>query len=155
MESIETNQQPENNLFFLNKDIAAYLTETAKWGKFLAIVGYVGMGLLVIVAFFMMFGLSAISKIPGGFYPVAMGLIYVVLAGIYYIPITYLYRFSVRIKEGIANEDENKATNAFQDLKSLFKFMGIFTLVILSVYALVLIIAIPTMFLFKDTLNNL
>lgn len=133
-----------------NEKIEAYLKETAKWGKFLAIVGYVLMGILVLVAIAMMLGMSALSKATGhSFFSVWIGMIYILLAGVYYVPITYLYRFSVRIKQAVLNNNEEAYTTAFQNLKSLFKFLGIFTIVILAIYALALVVALPLALLLK------
>ncbi len=42
-------------------------------------------------------------------------------------------------------KNSNAMTSAFRNLKSVFKFLGIFTIVILSIYVLILIIAVPAM----------
>jgi len=133
-----------------NEKIEAYLVETAKWGKFLAIMGYVLMGILVLVAIAMMLGMSALSKATGhNFFSVFIGMIYILLAGVYYVPITYLYRFSGQVKQAVENNNEEEYTTAFQNLKSLFKFLGIFTIVMLAIYALALLIAAPLAMLMK------
>jgi hypothetical protein len=56
----------------------------------------------------------------------------------------------VQIKKGLKSNDITTITAGFQNLKSLFKFMAIVTIVILSIYGLILIVAIPTMFLLKS-----
>jgi hypothetical protein len=148
MENIENIEQVDNS-FVSNKEINDYLLETAKWGKFLAIVGYVGMGILILVAIFMMFGLSRLSKFSGTPFPMGLfGVIYILLAIIYYFPVTYMFNFSVRMKQGLSSNDLQSVISGFENLKSVFKFMGIFTIVVLSIYGLVLIIAIPTALLF-------
>jgi len=149
MENLENNALMENSLMS-NRQINKYLLETSKWGNFLAIIGYVMMGLLVLLAVFMMFGLSALMKTAGAGFPmVLVGLIYLVLAGVYYFPVTYLYKFSGQIKQAILSKDENLYTSGFENLKSLFKFMGIFMIVMLSLYGVGLLIALPMMMFFK------
>jgi hypothetical protein len=149
MDELETNTVQEKSVVG-NETIENYIKETARWGKFLAIVGYVVLGILLLLAFAMMFGLSAFSKFGGQkFLPIGMGLIYILLAGLYYIPVTYLYRFSVKAAQAVENNNEEEYLAAFQNLKSLFKFLGIFTIVIFSIYALVLVIALPMALLLK------
>ena len=149
MENFENKVQDENS-FISNYKINDYLIETSKWGKFLAIVGYIGMGILLLVAIYMMFGFSKISNLSGTRFPMGiLGFIYIIIGAIYYFPVNYLYKYSVQIKKGLISKDITTITSGFQNLKSLFKFMGIFTIVILSIYGLILLIAIPTMLFFK------
>ena len=105
-------------------------------------MGYVLMGILVLVALAMMVGISALSKSTGhNIFSVWIGMIYILLAGVYYVPITYLYRFSAQVKQAAENNNEEEYTAAFQNLKSLFKFMGIITIVMLAIYAVALVVA--------------
>jgi hypothetical protein len=143
MENIEISNQTENSLI-ISDEIKNYLLEISKWGKFLAIVGYVGMAILVLVALGVMVGFSFLNNDTEGTFPMAaLGLVYILLAVAYYFPISYLYRFSVQMKEGLVTVNHQSVTTGFENLKSLFKFMGIFTVVILSIYALLLVIALP------------
>lgn len=143
MENIEISNQSESS-FTISDEIKKYLLETSKWGKFLAIVGYVGMALLVLVALGVMVGFSFLNSDTEGTFPMAaLGLVYILLAVLYYFPINYLYRFSVQMKEGLATDNNQSVTTGFENLKSLFKFMGIFTIIVLSIYALLLVIVLP------------
>ncbi len=148
MENIEISNQSESS-FTISDEIKKYLLETSKWGKFLAIVGYVGMALLVLIALGVMVGFSFLNSDTEGTFPMAaLGLVYILLAVVYYFPINYLYRFSVQMKEGLTTDNNQSVTTGFENLKSLFKFMGIFTVVILSIYALLLVIVLPASLLF-------
>jgi hypothetical protein len=149
MENFENNTPIENPMLN-NREINSYLLEASKWGQFLAIVGYVAMGLLVIVAIVMMFALSAISQFAGSGFPMGLvGLVYVLLAVVYYFPVTYLYKFSVQMKQAILMQNEALLASGFKNLKSLFKFLGVLTIVMLSLYGLGLLIAVPIAMLFK------
>jgi len=102
------------------------------------------MGLLALMGLFFMIGMSvmkSLTDIP--FNPGFFGIIYIIMAIIYYFPVTYLYNFSNKIKQGIMNLNQQAMTDGFGNLKSMFKFMGILTIVMLSIYALVLVIAVP------------
>jgi len=143
MEEIESTQQAEDGITISNA-IKDYLLETSKWGKFLGIVGYVGIGLLILVGLGVMIGFSISRSFSDVDFPMgAIGLVYLVIAVLYYFPINYLYKFSVQIKQGLDSSDHQSVKSGFENLKSLFKFMGIFTIIVLSIYALILVIALP------------
>ncbi len=144
MENTEINTT-QNETVTVNSEISMYLAETAKWGNLLAIVGYVFMGIMVMLSLAMIIGFSFISK-DAGFPMWIMGLVYLLLAGVYYIPVTYLYRFSNQMKLAVHRNDEKLYTTGFANLKSLFKFFGIFTFVLLGLYVLIFIGAIVAQF---------
>ena len=112
------------------------------------------MGILILFALFMMIGFSQLSGVPNSVFPVNMiGFIYIILAAIYYFPVNYLYQYSVRIKQGLNSEDLPTIITGFRNLKSLFRFTGIFTIVVLSIYGVILLIVLPiTLFFFKEGL---
>lgn len=142
MESLDSNL-PREGRFFGTQEINGYLMETAKWGKFLAIVGYVGIGMMILLALFVMVGTSQFGNMIGTEVPMgAIGLIYIVLAAVYFFPVYYLHQFSIKTKRGLESQDLENLTSGFQNLKSLYKFMGIFMIVILSLYALILLFAV-------------
>lgn len=149
MENFDNNVQGEHT-FFNNTEITNYLMETSKWGKFLAIVGYISIGILVLLAIFMMIGLSTMGNLTGTEFPMGVfGFTYIILGAMYFFPVNYLYKFSVQIKKGLNSKDITTITAGFQNLKSLFKFMAIVTIVILSIYGLMLLVAVPTMLFLK------
>lgn len=143
METLDNNMESGEGLV-INGDIRAYLMETAKWGRFLAIVGFVGMVLMII---FMIFGLQFFNSLvpqPEGQAAMqsAMSGMYIgigIISLIYVIPLLFLYRGSVGFIRALNNNTQEDLTTGFQNYKSLFKFMGIFTIIILSIYGIVII----------------
>jgi len=77
-----------------------------------------------------------------GFPSVLITVIYLIIAVIYFFPIYYLYNFSVKMKKALLSDDQTLLRNAFEDLKSHYKFVGIFTIVILSLYLLMFLIGL-------------
>lgn len=131
----------------LNSAGKEFLRETAKWANFLAIIGYIFLGLLVLGAlmFFAMgsmmsslSGMGAFGALGGGF----VGVIYIIMALIYYFPITYLYRFASRTKRALSENNTESLTEALENLKSHYKFIGIVTLIFLSLYALIIVFGV-------------
>jgi hypothetical protein len=142
MESLDSDIVREN-ASFISDEIKSYLIETAKWGKFLAIMGYIGIGFILLIAIGVMGMGSASQFFPGvGANIGALGLIYVAIAALYFFPVYYLHQFSLKIRQGLRSQSPQNIAVGFQNLKSLFKFMGIFTIVILSIYALIIVIAV-------------
>ena len=143
MENIE-NTQPVENLISINREIKGYLLETSKWGKFLAIIGFIGMGFLLLAGVVLSVGFSFFNSVSGLGFPMRiMGLIYILVSVLYYFPLKYLYNYSIQLKQGFNSTDQKTITSGFKNLKSIFKFMGIFTIVVLSLYVLIIIVAVP------------
>ena len=121
-----------------------FLKETAKWTKFLAILGFVGIGLMVLGSLVMLFAPS--SLMSNGDFPfggkIFMMLLYLAFAVLYYFPISYLYQFSENTKKAIENNDNNAIRDAFEFLKSHYKFMGILTIILLAFYAIMIFIGL-------------
>lgn len=121
-----------------------FLKETAKWTKFLAILGFVGIGLMVLGSLVMLFAPS--SLMSNGDFPfggkIFIMLLYLAFAVLYYFPISYLYHFSENTKKAIENNDNNAIRDAFEFLKSHYKFMGILTIILLSFYAIMIFIGL-------------
>ncbi|GET45302.1 hypothetical protein [Capnocytophaga felis] len=113
------------------KDI---LSETAKWAKFLAIVGFVGIGFLCLVGIFTLvigvfhsFGLLTIYLVP-------VGLMSFIIAFIYFFPIRYLYNFSIKMKNALTLTDDQAFSESFSALKSHYKFVGILMIIVVLIY---------------------
>ena len=121
-----------------------FLKETAKWTKFLAILGFVGIGLMVLGSLVVLFAPS--SLMSNGDFPfggkIFMMLLYLAFAVLYYFPISYLYQFSENTKKAIENNDNNAIRDAFEFLKSHYKFMGILTIILLAFYAIMIFIGL-------------
>jgi hypothetical protein len=141
MEEITPLQPDEPKTITLERSALAYLMETARWCKLMAIAGFVGLGLLVLLGIFYSALISAISGGELDALPVtfswAIGLVYILFAVLFFFPVMYLYRFSKQTPSSIRSKTTEQLTEALSNLKSLFKFMGIYTAVILVIYGLV------------------
>jgi len=125
-----------------------YLQETAKWAKFLAIVGFVGVGFMVILAIFVGTIFSALSALAPSSTPIpaqsmgfGMTLLYLALAALYFFPCLYLYKFATKTKLALVNDDSEVLAEALENHKSMFKFMGIMTAVMIGLYAILFLFA--------------
>ncbi|MHA4846999.1 hypothetical protein ACX0G7_22725 [Flavitalea antarctica] len=143
--------EQSTNLFELHVDHngSVFLREVAKWSKFLSIVGFVGMGLAMLFLIFAGSFSSTILNNPayGGSNSMYAGSFFqIVFLGafmlIYFFPCLYLFRFATKMQVALRNNDQDTLNASFENLKSCFKFIGIFTIVILSIYALALLVGL-------------
>ena len=115
-----------------------FLTETSKWCKFLSILGFVGLGLLLLSSFFIYTiysNMSQASAMPFNL-GIVMTIVYVLIIAIYIFPIYYLYQFSIQLKKALISKDDETLASAFEMLKSHYKFTGVFSIIMLSIYVL-------------------
>ncbi len=135
----------------IDPESTTFLTEAAKWGKFLAIVGFVGCGFMLLGG--LMIGvmsstLSSQMEAMGGtgaatFYSSGIGTgLYIGMAVLYVFPCLYLYRFAGRMQEALHATDQGALNSSFANLKSMFKFMGIMTIIVIAFSILAFIFAI-------------
>ncbi|MEP6950820.1 MAG: hypothetical protein ABI863_16160 [Ginsengibacter sp.] len=139
------------NLDLLSNDLQvspqaqSYLMDSARWGKFLAITGFILCGIMMIIAFFIPLFLSQLASSPGmpnGFsqgMKIGIMIVYLILALVLFFPCFYLYKFSVKMQSAVNGVSQENFDESLMNLKSMFKFYGIFTIVILSFYALAFI----------------
>ena len=67
------------------------------------------------------------------------GIIYIVFALFYFFPVYYLYNYAKGTKQAIESGNSDVLTNALVNLKSHHKFLGILTIVMISLYILAFI----------------
>jgi hypothetical protein len=139
----QQNLQNENENLTLNAESLNYLSETRKWTMFFAILGFIGIGFMVLGAFFM----GIVSSVGGAFGGMqetwilgVISIVYLAMAGLYVFPVLYLMRFSTKIKSAVETSDQNNLAIAFQNLKSHFKYMGILTISIIGLYILAIFV---------------
>lgn len=132
----------------LTEKSKSFLKETAKWAYFLSIVGFVGIGFLVLVALFFGTIFSKLSSFGGNSTPMPMmaggfiTVLYLVIAVIYFFPVYYLFQFSSKLKIAFNNTDNEQLTASFENLKSHYKFMGICAIVMISLYGVVFLFSL-------------
>lgn len=122
-----------------------FLKEIAGWSKFLAILGFIFIGIMVVFSFFAgtifhRFPQAQIQVIPFDF-RYFITIVYLVFALIYFFPVLYLFKFSTKMKLALQNKDNDILEKAFENLKSHYKFIGVFTIITISLYVLVIIFA--------------
>lgn len=134
----------------LGEEAQYYLLNTAKWAKFLAIVGFVFCAIMVLAGIGMSAFMSSIgdtmaqtnpafSAMGGGLF---FGVFYIAFAALYFFPCLYLYQFAISAKRGIEEQDSPLISAAMDKQHSMYKFMGILMAIMLGMYALIIAVAL-------------
>ncbi|WP_304064362.1 DUF5362 family protein [Pedobacter glucosidilyticus] len=146
LDNQENQNKEEVKALVFSFSIEEFLLETAKWAKFLAIMGFIFTGLAVLLGLlFSVFGSAMLSATAfGAIGGAAFGLIYIIAGLIYYFPAKYLYDFAVYTKQAILIKDQESIEYAFSKIKSVFKFWGIMVIIILVIYFLAFIFGIAS-----------
>lgn len=117
-----------------------YLLEASKWANFIAIVGFIAIGLLIIMSFSIGTILASLPEGSlGGLPPKFFSFFYLIMAGIYFIPVFFLFQFGQKTKQAILEEDHNLMTFGFKKLRSHYKFIGILFIIFIALYFLLII----------------
>lgn len=151
---------PKPEALEINTASKGYLLEIARWAKLFAILGFILTGFIVFISLFMgsimrlLADLSAMAPtIDGNENPIhAMGsgistlvvIVYLLMALLYFFPSYYLYKFAAKMKLGLVQDDGLNVEEGFKNLKSVFKFWGICTVIFLSIYAFMFVIGLLT-----------
>lgn len=119
-----------------------FLRETAKWAYFLGILGFIFVGFMVLGSFSFGSLLSSLGPAAAGlgnFPGSAFTAIYLLMAAFYFFPAYYLFNFGKKTKQAFAENNNLLLEDAFKNLKSHYKFIGILVIILLSIYALTII----------------
>jgi hypothetical protein len=144
------NATNQNGLSNMDKD---YLFTAAKWAGFLGIVGFVMSGLLAVAAFFissLMNAFGGMAAMQGSRGAASIGsaagafitIFYLGFAVLGILYASYMYNFGTKTKAAILSNDSELLTEGFKNLKSMFRFSGILTAIVLGFYAVLIVFSL-------------
>jgi hypothetical protein len=143
-----------SSLFSLSIDpvTKTHLSETARWARFLSILGMIVLALGLIVA---LMGATVFTRFFGfptgidddtnttlGAVRIGMVVGTLILSAIVFFPLLFLLRFANAMRRAIAANDQNRLNLAFQNLKVYFRYLGILVIIFLVLYGIIIAIAV-------------
>jgi|AntAceMinimDraft_1070359.scaffolds.fasta_scaffold14523_4 hypothetical protein len=145
---LEHNSFEKKDELLLSKEAIRFLGKAANWSYIISIIGFIYVGLVILMAFvnIRVFA-SLVGSITGSTsgalvaYPIVF---YFIVLAVGFIPLFYLFRFSVLAKKAVKGLDSALLTDAFIKMNSHYKFIGIFLLIVIF---LQLLIGIPALFM--------
>jgi len=138
--------QAETSSPQLTPESINHLLVAAKWGKFLAILGFIVIifmvlaGLLISLAFSIMG--DKMASLGGNYSLLSSGImsaIYIILGVIMAVPVYFLNSFSNQVSKSVRNNDTRAMTLALKRLKNLFVFTGVYTILMIAIYIIAVI----------------
>ena len=144
-------QMSPTSLFSLSIDptTKAHLSEAARWARFLAIVGMIGLALMVVIFGYAMMS-SATGSFDGTYGTYGMGAYgfgifagYIILAAVlYFFPLLFTLRFANKMHTALNANDQQALNTSFQNLKICFRYIGILTIICLAFVAIAIIFSV-------------
>ncbi len=145
---LENYVEIENQKIELQGITLLHMNEIRKWTQFMSILGFVVVGLLLLLG--VVFLIASITRAPmqieefGTAYWPWLGIFFLLFALVYFFPVLYMYRFSMYAKQSLmqitsGGSSNELMANAILYMKKHFRYSGIFTIVILALYLLVII----------------
>jgi hypothetical protein len=123
----------EKPSMLLNYESLMSLHGVRRWAFFLAILGFVFIGIMIVagvsVALIFSMGTLPYGAIGG----IAVGTFFVVLAVVYFFPALFLFKFTTHAQKAIPYLNADEMALAFKNLKRFFQFVGVLTIVIISI----------------------
>lgn len=150
-------QNQDSSLFGLSIDPISrnHLWDAARWAKFLAIVGFIVCGLVVVVGIFTGSVFETAmqrAELRDGRFQDTRGLgvlaaiFYILFALLYFFPCLFLFHFATKMKTALMSNDQDTLNGSFQNLKKTFRYIGILTIIVLVFYVLGLLFALTAGF---------
>lgn len=127
-----------------------HLAESAKWAKFLSIVGFIMCGIIVILSFFAGTIFSASMNQDNDYTDgagfaglgIIMTIFYLAIGVLYFFPCLFLFRFANQMTAALDTNEQITLNKSLQNLKRMFRYMGILTIIVISLYILAFVFGI-------------
>jgi len=130
MDTLDRDIELDSDKLKISNSIKENLITAAKWARFLAIIGFVFTGFMGIASLVLL--VSAMASGIGLL--MLMAVVYIGLTIVMIFPSLYLIRFAGSTEKGLNSNKQSEFDYGIQNLKSLFKFMGIYTIVLIALY---------------------
>lgn len=137
----------------LEEDTLKDLDTTRKWSMFIAILGFIAIGIMLLIGLIAGVFLSVTKtqeiNLGAGESILIFGLL-LLFGVIYFFPIMYLYRFSKHAGNAVRALDKEQMQKAFRYLRKYYVFIGITIIIVLVIYVIALIASGASLALLKD-----
>ena len=129
----------ENRKIEIELETIKHLSTTRKWAMFHAIIGFIFLGVIIVIGLITGTFLTAFNSGEKGL-GIPESLMFVpvlILAVIYFFPVLFLFRFSKHTSHAIQALDKLEFNKAIKNLKYYFAYLGILIIIILFIVLIV------------------
>jgi hypothetical protein len=140
---MEMETPPEIGKIEIDQKTLNNINATRKWTMFLAIIGFIFLGLFIVFGLIAGTFLSAFNtgETRLGFPESLLLLLFFLLAAVYFFPVLFLFRFSKHAANAVQNIDKQELLKAFRNLRFYFAYLGVLIILGLILYIALLITA--------------
>lgn len=144
------HSSPNSSLFELQIDHmgVSYLRDAARWARFLAVVGFICIGLVALMGilfgtvFATVFDTLGSGAAFGGLNGIGLGAIYVIIALLQFFPCLYLNNFATKMKVALRNNDQVELNLAFKNMRAFYRFVGVLMIISIGLWIIGILIMI-------------
>lgn len=135
----------------IEQEALKHLNKTRKWTMFIAIIGFIFLGLVIVLGGIAGTFLSVFNEgEPGLSIPLVLAIsLVVIFSCVAFFPGLFLLRFSKQIGKAVHNLDKKELSNALRNLKYFFAYLGVLIIIIISLYLISIIFSEISMEIFK------
>ena len=126
----------------LDETAKKHLWEAAKWGRVVAVLGFIGCALGALSCIYVFTRPAALGS-PYSMHEAydtgEMATIIILVIGVvflYFLGFLFLYRFATKMRAALMTSDSTMLSASFQNLKIMFRYIGILTIIFMALYAL-------------------
>lgn len=118
----------------ITPEIRQYWRQIANWALFFAVLLFIFYGLFALF----MLGTAVQGGVAAGFVTAIMAIGF--YTAVVFMPAWYYYKFSSQSKQAMNTDDTGLLDEAFASLRRFYRYAGILTIVLISLYALILLV---------------
>ncbi len=135
----------------IEQESLGHLNTIRKWAMFMSILGFILLGLLIIIGLIMGTFLTAFNsgKAGPGLPESLIIILFILMAAVYFFPVLYLFRFSKHTAKAVETLNKEELKKAIKNLKSYFVYLGVLIVIGLVFYLIALIAAGASMSFLK------
>ena len=127
---------PDPPKIVIGQETLNNLSTTRKWTMFIAVSGFIILGLIIALGLITGTFLSTFnhSDTTPGIPDLLLLAIVFAAAVIYFFPVFFLFRFSKHASNAVANLNSDELLKAFKYLKRYFVYLGILLIIVIACY---------------------
>lgn len=135
------NQQDNMSNIPVTPLMINHLQSTKPWVRFISIVMFIFSGLTFIGGLAVML-IPTASGAQGPQFGFLIGILYILMGGLYLAPAYFLHQYASSIQDLLRGGGDTAMEMALGSQKSFWRFMGILTLIVICLYALIFLFMI-------------
>ena len=133
------NSSPATPRMEITEGMKSDLLEATKWFKFITIMGTIGIALCALAGVVMLLA-SMIGHVDASY--TAAGIIYVVVAVVYIPILSKSFALVNQARTACLLDSSDQLAAMFDTMRSLAKYTGILTIVVIAIYVIAIIVGI-------------